>query len=246
MPGIDPITGKTIYSSPLQPKPPGDVQIGTPQIPPTGTIQPGTLQAPVTGLATRMQQPSPLTSLLERDTQIGTAQPFQTGTAGPLQRGLPPGMTMEQLQESMGVTTPMDTILDTDRISPWTSPFMEVYETTKAGAMKNLEEMQKDMAERFAHRGGYFGGKHAIGQAELGEKTGTALDQLLSQVSLGASEREYQDWLRARQETMMPFNMISNLLGAQTTQPLVTTETSPLAGLLGGVGPGLAALAAGK
>ena len=185
-----------------------------------------------TGISTRT---SPITSLLDKDTQ----NRWQVGTAGPLQKGA------GQLQPP-GTTTPMDTILDTERINPWTNPFMEVYETTKAGAMKNLEEMQKAMSERFAHRGGYFGGKHAISQAELGEKTGTALDQLLSQVSLGASEREYQDWLRARQETMMPFSMISPLLGAQTTQPLITQQPSDLSALLSGVGPGLAALATGK
>ena len=126
-------------------------------------------------------------------------------------------------------------------VNPWVNPFMEVYETTKTGAMKNLEEMQKSMSERFAHRGGYFGGKHSIAQAELGEKTGTALDQLLAQTSLGASERAYQDWVRARQETMMPFNMISPLLGAQTTQPLITQSQSPWGGIASAIGPALGA-----
>lgn len=126
-------------------------------------------------------------------------------------------------------------------VNPWVNPFMEVYETTKTGAMKNLEEMQKDMAERFAHRGGYFGGEHAIGQAEMATKTGTALDQLLAKTSLGASERAYQDWLRARQETMMPFNMISPLLGQQTTQPLITQQPSSWGAIASAIGPALGA-----
>ncbi|GAH73501.1 unnamed protein product, partial [marine sediment metagenome] len=83
MPGIDPITGKTIYSSPLQPKPPGDVQTT------------GTLQAPITGLATRMQQPSPIGSLLEKGTAIptgtfpGTTAPAPTTGYGDI--GYTPG-----------------------------------------------------------------------------------------------------------------------------------------------------------
>lgn len=194
---------------------------GTPQVLPTTPIQAGMPQISpggITGTATRM----------------GTT----TGIATP---GLTPGLaaTMEAMQ------TP-GTAQEPQAVNPWENPFMEVYETTKTGAMKNLEEMQKGMAERFAHRGGYFGGEHAISQAELGEKTGTALDQLLSQVSLGASERAYQDWLRARQETMMPFNMISPLLGQQTTQPLVTQQPSAWGGIASAIGPALGATIKGK
>ena len=197
---------------------------------------------------------SPGTVTQPLDKILNPATPRITGTAGPLTPGTPQVPLGGQITGigERGIGPPPSSLLDTmvGRIerqeNPWTNPFMEVYETTKAGAMKNLEEMQKEMAERFAHRGGYFGGKHAISQAELGEKTGTALDQLLSQVSLGASERAYQDWLRARQETMMPFSMISPLLGAQTTQPLITQQPSDLSALLSGVGPGLAALATGK
>jgi len=155
----------------------------------------------------------------------------------------PPGPITPPITEP--ITTPTDAVLaDTGEYeSPWVNPFMEVYETTKTGAMKNLEEMQKDMAERFAHRGGYFGGQHALAQSKLAERTGTALDQLLAKTSLGASEREYQDWLRARQETMSPLNMILNLLGVGGNVPVVTEpQANPLNYFLSAIGgaiPGL-------
>lgn len=139
-------------------------------------------------------------------------------------------------------TSPVDAVLGGGEAetSPWVNPFMEVYETTKAGAMQNLEEMQKGMAERFAHRGGYFGGKHAIGQAEMATKTGTALDELLAKTSLGASEREYQDWLRARGEQFAPLDMLGMLLGQDTFENIVQ---QPGQGKGGGAGSTLGSLA---
>jgi len=194
---------------------------GTPQVPPT---------VPPTQPPTTPQIPPTLPGL-------------STGT-GILGGETPPGISgidaIADLLGTPGIATP-GTPQEPSVVNPWENPFMEVYETTKTGAMKNLEEMQKKMQESFAHRGGYFGGQHAIAQAELGEKTGTALDQLLSQVSLGASERAYQDWLRARQETMMPFNMVGPLLGQQTTQPLVTQQPSAWGGIASAIGPALGA-----
>lgn len=171
-----------------------------------------------------------------------------------------------------------------------------VYETTEAGAMETLEKLQKGMSERFAHRGGYFGGEHAISQAELARGTGTDLNQILANLMLSgygediatkmgaargieslagtqrllekgpledimaggqmltgrellnrelyqqATDRAYQDWLRAQQERMVPYNLISTLLGVPATQPMVTQpQASPWAGLLGGIGTGLGA-----
>lgn len=138
------------------------------------------------------------------------------------------------------ITGPIDEVLGGGdngggETNPWVNPFMEVYETTKAGAMRNLEEMQKDMAERFAHKGGYFGGKHAIGQGEMAAETGAFLDQLLAQTSLGASERQYQDWQRARGETMNLMNLIPILLGAQTTTPFVQQPSQGKGGALGNI-----------
>ena len=122
--------------------------------------------------------------------------------------------------------SPVDEVLGVDEApvseeNPWVNPFMEVYEKTKVGAMENLEEMQKSMAERFAHRGGYFGGKHAVAQGEMAAETGTALDQLLAQTELGASEKQYEDWKRARGETMGLMNLIPTLLGTESFQNIV-------------------------
>ena len=121
----------------------------------------------------------------------------------------------------------------TEEESPWVNPFMEVYETTEAGAMERLRKMQDEMAKRFAHRGGYFGGRHAISQAEMAEETGRSLDQLLAQVSLGATEQQYEDWLRGRQEMMSLVSLIPALLGTQTTTPIVEMPQQGAGGLLG-------------
>jgi len=169
-----------------------------------------------------------------------------------------------------------------------------VYETTEAGAMETLEKLQKGMAEKFAHRGGYFGGEHAMSQAELARGTGTDLNQILANLMLSgygediatkmgaakgieslagtqrllekgpledimtggqmltsrelmnrelyqqATDRAYQDWQRAQQERMMPYNLISSLLGMPATTPMVMQpQASPLTGLLGGIGQAL-------
>jgi len=47
-------------------------------------------------------------------------------------------------------------------------------------------------------------------------------------------QRAYQDWIRARQETMMPFQMGMQLLGFQPQQPFVQQpQPSPWGQLLG-------------
>ena len=166
--------------------------------------------------------------------------------------------------------------------------------------MQNLADLQKQMGESFAHRGGYFGGQHALAQAKLAERTASPLNQLLGQLNLqgfqgdvankmaaagglgglagtqrgiessllgdimgggqmltqrelqnrelyqGASDRAYQDWTRARQERMAPMNLISGLLGTQTTQPVVQMPGQSSGGLLGNLlGTGLGAFTGG-
>lgn len=139
------------------------------------------------------------------------------------------------------ITSPIDTVLDDtggnggDEANPWVNPFMEVYETTKAGALQNLEEMQKKMAESFAHRGGYFGGKHAIAQGEMAAETGTALDQLLAQTELGASERQYEDWKFAEGQKMNLMNLIPALLGTGTFENIVQMPGQSAGSMLGSI-----------
>lgn len=166
----------------------------------------------------------------------------------------------------------------------------DVYGATQTGAMENLKKMQDMMAENFAQRGGYFGGKHGIAQAELGRGVGSDLSQLLAGLNLqgfqsdianrmgaaqgmgglgatqrgmessllgdvmgaggvgsqrdlinqqlyqSASDRAYQDWMRARQETMMPFTMAQGLLGMQPTQTFIQQPQSPFGPFAQGVG----------
>jgi hypothetical protein len=55
-----------------------------------------------------------------------------------------------------------------------------------------------------------------------------------------AQQRAYEDWQRARGESMQPFNWVMQLLGMQPTQPIAQqSNPSPWGGLLGGLGTGL-------
>ena len=125
-----------------------------------------------------------------------------------------------------GPVTPIDEVLgdgdgDGGDENPWVNPFMEVYEKTKAGALTNLADIQKQMSESFAHRGGYFGGKHAVSQGEVAARTGSYLDQLLAETELGATQMQYEDWKRGRSETMNLMNLIPLLLGSETFQNII-------------------------
>lgn len=150
--------------------------------------------------------------------------------------------------------SPVDTVLGGGEKNPWVNPFMEVYEATEAGALGRLDKRQKEMAEKFAHRGGYFGGKHAIAQGEMEAETGAYLDKLLAETSLGASERQYQDWQRARGETMGLMNILPLILGTESFQNIVQMPQQGKGGgmgnILGGVagsvlGPAGAAIGSG-
>jgi hypothetical protein len=145
-------------------------------------------------------------------------------------------------------TTPVDEVLSdgggettTTEENPWVNPFMEVYEATEAGALRRLDKRQMEMSKKFAHRGGYFGGKHAIAQGEMEAETGAYLDQLLAQTSLGASERQYQDWQRARGETMNLMNLLPLLLGTESFENIVQMPGQDAGSMLGsllGMGAG--------
>ena len=96
--------------------------------------------------------------------------------------------------------------------------------------------------------GGAAGGLVGLGQAQSGV-SGDMLNYLLSTGGMvtgrdalnrseyqGALQRSYNDWLRARQERLMPFTMGSNLIGQQATQPIVTQTQSPWGAALGAIG----------
>ncbi len=172
-----------------------------------------------------------------------------------------------------------------------------VYDPTKAEAESLLATSQKQMADKFSHRGGYFGGTHAIAQSDLADKSNRGLASLLGNLNLegfnqdlaakqgaaaalpgmaqtqqnivgdilqnymsggnlvtgremtnraelqGAQERAYNDWQRARQESLLPISLMQSLLGLQTTMPVVTQPgQSGWGALLAGLGSGLGGL----
>lgn len=124
--------------------------------------------------------------------------------------------------------------------NPWVNPFMEVYEATEAGALRRLDKRQKKMSESFAHRGGYFGGEHAIAQGEMEAETGSYLDKLLAETSLGASERQYEDWKFAESQKMGLMNLIPTLLGSETFQNIVQMPGQGKGGGVGNIAGGVA------
>jgi len=114
--------------------------------------------------------------------------------------------------------------------------------TTEAGLRYQLFG---DNANRM---GGAAQGLQSLGQAQSGV-SGEMLNQLLSTGGMitgrdalnrseyqGALQRSYSDWLRARQEQLMPFTMGANLIGQQATQPIVTQTQSPWGAALGALG----------
>jgi hypothetical protein len=112
-----------------------------------------------------------------------------------------------------------------------------VYDPTKTEALRNLESSQQKMATQFGHRGGYFGGAHAIGQGEMATGTQNALSQLLGGMQqqaykediglkTSAYDKAYQDWVRARSETMAPLNLLPTMLGKQTMENVVQPGTN--------------------
>lgn len=96
--------------------------------------------------------------------------------------------------------------------------------------------------------GGAAQGLQSLGQAQSGV-SGDMLNYLLSTGGMvtgrdalnrseyqAALQRSYNDWLRARQEQLMPFSMASSLIGQQATQPIVTQTQSPWGAALGALG----------
>lgn len=169
----------------------------------------------------------------------------------------------------------------------------EVYDATRDTALEDLERTQKLLATKFSNYGGYFGGRHALSQALLADKTLGGLRQTLADLNLsgfnqdvntrmGASqgltglglakssvgkdilnsllsvgdmmtrreminrgeyqsamERAYNDWMRARQEQLLPFQLGLGLLGLQPVSPIAQQpQQSPWNALLSGLGYG--------
>ena len=181
----------------------------------------------------------------ERDRPRGRRRPSPVDTV--LNPQLPTApQTTTPTGEITGPVSPVDEVLGGGEVTatpenPWVNPFMEVYEATEAGALRRLDKRQKAMQESFAHRGGYFGGKHAIAQGEMEAETGAYLDQLLAQTQLGASERQYEDWKFAEGQKMNLMNLIPLLLGTGTFENIVQMPGQGAGSMLGsllGMGAG--------
>lgn len=102
-----------------------------------------------------------------------------------------------------------------------------------AGGLVGLAGQQgvesQNMLNALLSGGGMITGRDMLNRAEY-------------QNALG---RSYQDWLRARNEMLMPFQMSQNLLGQQATMPIAYQTQSPWGALLGGVGQIGGAIAGG-
>jgi len=109
----------------------------------------------------------------------------------------------------------------------------------------NLGAFNQDIANRFGA---------GAGLESLGRTEGALNESILSSLAAGgnmvtgremtnrseyqsAMERAYADWLRARQESFLPFNYTLSLLGMQPFQNIAQQpQPSPWGGLLGGLG----------
>ena len=290
---------------PLNPRPKGMLQTPDPtfggKYPSTPTLPPSTPKPippsttpteTVTDTATQQPGPSSTQEFLERFGYMGDMpiNPYEKLALDYITK-MSEGAPLETL-------TPAQNFLSSlvgGEFAPQGQAFREaVYQPVEERALTNLERASKGLGERFAHRGGFFGGKHAIAQGEMGERVLSSLSEVLANLNLGgfqgdianrmgaatglesmgrtqqaiggdilsqimgggelltgreglnraeeqqAMQRAYQDWIRARQENMMPFNLISTLLGAQPFENIVQQpQQSPWGELLGGIGQGI-------
>lgn len=269
--------------------------ISTPPPPPSGGA--------ITKLATQMQGPSPLSApttapptpeqdFLKRFGYMGDMpiNPYEKQALDYITKmsGGAPLETMAPAQSFLSS-------LVGGEFAPQGQAFREaVYQPVEERALTNLEKAQKMLGEKFAHRGGFFGGKHAIAQGEMGAQVLNPLSELLANLNLAgfqgdiasrtgaatglesmgrtqqaiggdilsqimgggqlltsrealnraeeqaAQQRAYQDWLRAREENMLPFQMAMATMGVQPFENIIKPPVqSPWSSLLGGIGTGI-------
>lgn len=122
-----------------------------------------------------------------------------------------------------------------------------------ADSDRNMADMEaqlryKGFVDDLANRSGAAGGLVGLGQAQSG-MSGDMLNYLLTTGGMitgrdalnraeyqNATQRSYQDWLRARNELLMPFGMAQGLTGTNAFENIVTQQQSPWGYLLGGLG----------
>lgn len=118
-------------------------------------------------------------------------------------------MGLGQIAGMAGQQRPMETTLPAQQaltqiaggqFGPQGQAFrQQVYDPTKAEAMRNLEEQQQAMAQRFAHRGGYFGGQHATAQARMAQEAMNPINQLMGSLNLQGFQGDVANRLAASQ-----------------------------------------------
>lgn len=251
-------------------------------------------------------EPTPLATYTSNYGGGGTGMNDQLplfGYTGPIGVNPYEQMGLNFIQEMYGGRAPFQTMapaqqylteLTQGAYAPTGQKFQEeVYGATKTKAMDLLGEMQKGLAEKFTHRGGFFGGTHAMAQSDLARGVGQDLNEILANLNLSgyqsdianrtaaasglttlggtqqgvanqilqnimgggemltsremvnrseyqnALERAYNDWIRARQEELMPFQLASSLLGQQAITP-IASQNQPFSwgNLLGGLAQG--------
>jgi len=102
-----------------------------------------------------------------------------------------------------------------------------------ASGLLNTSQVQSglsgDMLNYLLSTGGMITGRDTLNRAQYQQ----------------ALQNSYNDWLRARSENLMPFNMAQGLLGQEATTPVVTTQQSPWGAILGAIGQGAGAFTGG-
>ena len=112
-------------------------------------------------------------------------------------------------------------------------------------------------ADNMNRMGGAAQGQVGLAQAQSG-MSGDMLNYLLSTGGMitgrdtanraqyqQALQNSYNDWIRARNENLLPFSWGQNLVGQEATTPVVTTQQSPWGAILGAFGQGAGAFTGG-
>jgi hypothetical protein len=112
-------------------------------------------------------------------------------------------------------------------------------------ALNEANLRYQGFADNMNRMGGAASGLVGLGQAQSG-MSGDMLNYLLSTGNMitgrdtlnrsqyqQALQNSYNDWIRARNESLMPFTWGQNLLGQEATTPIVQTQPSVWGDLLG-------------
>ena len=130
-------------------------------------------------------------------------------------------------------------------------------DTSNNMAQNEANLRYQGFSDNLNRMGGAASGLVGLGQAQSG-MSGDMLNYLLSTGGMitgrdtlnrsqyqQAMQNSYNDWLRARQENLLPFTWGQSLTGQQATQPIVTQTQSPWGAALGVLGSAAGAFTGG-